>query len=118
MKIEAAKSVDEVLTVLAERFGSTAEHLWGVMVAYHLTCAWVLLVTGMILLVVGVRVTVLIARFYRSEKYNYNQHDVGVAMGFLATGLTVTTGFLFVTINVITVLNPEYAALKDVLGAF
>lgn len=110
----------EVLRVLAEKFGTTTEFLWGIMVKQ----AYVFGITALVAFVVSGIFTFSWNRFAWSMPFPHEDEDktFGVGMARL-----IGTGFIFVwlcfflssLIDIATAFaNPEYWALKQVLGGW
>lgn len=116
----------ELLTKLSDKFGTTVEHLWEVMVKQAVIVAFneILLAVGMI------AVFICLYRFVRAktkvpektpeDKYpNAEWEDEGAVLAWIAIGLSlivVTLQVYTATTTGLTVLfNPEYWALKQFL---
>lgn len=109
-----AKTVEEILTVLAAKFGTTAAHLWDVLVrqAYvegALAVFWVV--------VSAVAVYIAARGIGREAKKEYSYNDTGLMWASLGI-LFIVVGGINIDVAVTSLGNPEYAALKLVLGAF
>ncbi len=112
---EVAQATSEVLDVLAARFGTTVAHLWDVLLRQAVVEGWVNFAWAVIsaLVVVACVKTFLWAQ-RQDSRFDYEPHlVVSVIVGALATitcGFTATDAFL-------RLMNPEFYALKFVLGA-
>ena len=117
-----AKTVEEILTVLAAKFGTTAAHLWDVLVrqAYvegALAVFWVV-VSVVIIYNATVRFPRALAALKGAEYDEEPPHIAALVLwGALALIFTIVGG-VNIDVAVTSLGNPEYAALKLVLGAF
>lgn len=117
-----AKNVEEILTVLAARFGTTAAHLWEVLIrqAYVngvLAVFWVV--------VSAIIVYNAVVRFPKAidglKKARFEDEPPFIAQAFLwgaAFVIFIVVGGTNIDTAVQSFGNTEYAALKLVLGAF
>jgi dolichyl-phosphate-mannose--protein O-mannosyl transferase len=101
--------VDELLAVLAERFGTTGVHLWGVMVrqAYveFYIATGALIITGL--------------AFAWSLKWILREReDEGAFGAVLISGVCAGFATLFFLTTLPGALNPEYFALQKVFEFF
>ena len=115
---DAGKTVADVLAVLSEKFGTTADHLWAVLVRQQ----YVYGVTAALLASLCAVAAFWLGRYaYRhinapTEKYAYTDQSgyfIGLVIAVLFAGLGI--GWTYDAITMF--LNPEYGALKDVLNA-
>lgn len=104
----------QLLRELAERLGTTTEHLWGVLVRQaplsgltHLFC-W------------GIAATIFTLSFKRIRKIDNDEWDTparSIATGIWAIGLLIFTCMLYSDSQMIIAafFNPEFWALKQIL---
>lgn len=116
----------ELLNRLADKFGTTVEHLWGVLVRQAVISA----VTEIVMALAMVAAWVWLFRFVRSKTTapketpeNRYPHAEWEDAGALIAWLVAALALLLVTIQVYcaattgltALLNPEYWALKQLL---
>ncbi len=118
-EIDVVSTVDSVLGILAERFGSTVEHLWSLMIrqAY---------IEGITMLLFIVALTFVTFRAFKWFTTVATVHPDTHSMTESDTGITVVGGFclwflwLAAAINFTSMLtaliNPEFYALKQVFS--
>lgn len=107
-----AENVQEILDVLAAQFGTTAEHLWGVMLrqAYIGAAVDLVFAAGAVLLIRAL----IRAGVKQSDKNLYDQSYPP----FVAYAVALVVGLVAVVevwSSVGYAANPEYFALKTVL---
>lgn len=109
---QVPEMVDGVLGVLAERFGTTGAHLWGVLIrqAYVDAAVWVVaFVTCVILLrIAGVRLGS--TEEFSDGEFAWTAVTIVLAS---ATGICLVGALLAIG----GALNPEYFALNKILSA-
>jgi uncharacterized membrane protein len=110
--------IEKILDVLAERFGTTVEHLWDVMVFQ----ARIEAITSIVTLLVGGLVVFVVARFLVREArrdpsvFFENPLFLVMAVLCLVAVILLMNGFFMGAGDIATALfNPEYWALKQVL---
>jgi hypothetical protein len=116
------KETTELIDKLASKLGTTAEHLWGVLVQQAPISAS----TNLALLIVMIIIVIVCVRQFRTHLPKSsgpgepdNMHDVFVVMSIIV-GSIVLIALCVVTIQSATMIaagffNPEYWALKEVL---
>ena len=116
----------KILTELADKFGTTVAHLWGVLVrqAYISAIGDVLL--SLALLVVTViwyrivrRHTTRVDNGYGFKRADWDD-EMGVALAWILCGFflgaTIIAGVLAVQSVVTAIFNPEYYALSQIFS--
>lgn len=111
-----AENVDQILGVLAERFGTTASHLWDVLIRQ----AYIEAASGVAWFVFALVVTFWVIRHRDDEWASDDMMGPSIAMIFVGVSTLVflITGAGAFISGVEAALNPEYFALKEVLSAF
>jgi len=106
-----AEQVRQVLDVLAAQFGTTATHLFGVMVRHH----WIvgLLQTAL----AGVAALVVIAVLVGITKPAFEDIENQTFGVWLFLALVVVCLLLIAAGGVPRLVNPEYYAVKDILAS-
>ena len=113
-----AKNVNEIIDVLAIRFGSTGAHLWGVLQRQAYVEAALAVVAWALVAGIGMLLRRAMAWADDAEGINQEVDRDLVAVGItvlVAVGAVVAVVQTFIGIS--AVLNPEYFALMAVLGA-
>ena len=112
------QEIIELLKVLADKFGTTTEHLWRVLLEQALLSG----ITNVILLVVILVLTVMWVRFAlerieKGEKGYYSSDDIGAL--WLTIILVIpfcgVVSVLLIYDIVTAILNPDYWALREIL---
>lgn len=108
-------TVSKILDELAKRFGSTGAHLWEVLVrqAFDSSLINLLVGGGASLFLIGL--SGLLFWVGNQESHNCDT-DGFYACGGVAGLLGVFILAVILSCNVLGLLNPEYYALKDILG--
>jgi hypothetical protein len=100
--------LSQILAVLAERFGTTVEHLWGVILWQVVAEGW-MGVAGF-----GAIAVVLLVLLRWAAK----EGDVDdVIISSLLSALVLAVSMPLLGMSLLKILNPEYYALKIVLEA-
>lgn len=120
-KVDYGQEVSNVLDVLADRFGTTAEFLWGTLVSYHYTMGFMgTALAGFLFVVGGVF-------FYTSWASNKKLNAGGIdkeerkackddTFGFFVCGSVIIFIGVILMFNYLPdLLIPEYGALREVL---
>lgn len=106
-------ATDKLLRDLAEKLGTTIDHLWAVMVRGAIVEGWIALIFA-ILSLGGI----VAAGFLLRSAFQEEEEPVGLAKGGIAAALLVALGVVF-PINLYNAIfylgSPEYAALKLLL---
>lgn len=124
--------VAELLDMLAVRFGTTAEHLWGVLIQYHTIMGWLAVGCGLLLIGAGALVANVVRQEHlkvRSAIAKSIQEGFASVPAYLerarearfAVVVMMCVLFIFglVILGVVgtpRVLLPEYFALQEILG--
>lgn len=106
--------ITRILDELGNRLGPAGQHAFELAVRYKVTDAivgigfWAGLA---VLAAIGLR------KLWTKEFDDPMDRDLARAVGSLLGGIGVLAGAAFVCMNIVTLLNPEYAALRDIVGA-
>ena len=116
----------ELLNRLADKFGTTVEHLWGVLVKQAVISA----ITELVMAVAMVALWLWVFRFVRAkttkpkpteeDRYPHAEwREEGALIAWLVTAVGLLIALIQVysaaTTGITALLNPEYWALKQVL---
>ena len=108
--ITVATEIQEVLDVLAARFGATGEHLWSVLVRQQLIEGWMIF-GSLLVALVAVSVTIPLA-----NNQGWDKDGPGWDVVAAICGLWFIVSFVvFGTTGIPHLLNPEFYALKILL---
>lgn len=129
MNEEVQKKAIDMLEALAEKLGTTLEHLWGVLLRQALVegiYSAVLVVVGALTLGVLIYAYILVVRAGRNESKRENdpffQHLAQIAGGLAFCLFGTLVCDLLILKNVHTALicfiNPEYWAIREVARLF
>jgi hypothetical protein len=121
------KDIILLLTSLAEKFGTTVEHLWSVLVKQAAIYATANIALTLVSVIVWVCMFVLVQRKTRAPKETKeNPYPVpewtheGAAIAWLvvavATALAIFQVYHTIEIVITATMNPEYWALQQVLS--
>ncbi len=127
--MNVSTQVAELLDVLAARFGTTAEHLWAVMVQYYTLKGWLGLTLGGGFILGGLVAGGFGRRAHQAvqrkllapnEGYDWDQNLRAAKecrqVLLVAAGALATVGILLVMfVGVERILVPEYFALQEIL---
>lgn len=112
------ENLQNALATLAEKFGTTVEHLWGVMLRQAT-------ISGILSAIVIVMMLGIIYGYYRAFKWytHTNKYDdiyeiATPVLAIIGVALTIGSPILFIleAENMLTaLLNPEYWALHQLL---
>ena len=118
------QEIIEMLKVLADKFGTTTEHLWRVLLEQALLSG----ITNVILLVVILVLTVMWVRFalerIKKEEENgyYSSDDDNIGALWLTIILVIpfcgVVSVLLIYDIVTAILNPDYWALREILRKY
>lgn len=110
------EKTEQLIRELAEKFGTTTEHLWGILVKQAQIEAW----TQIILLCFGLLAATIL--FIFAFKMKRKENDDWCDGALLIGGTSIVLGFIMlVAVPVVFVnattsfLNPEYRAFKQLL---
>lgn len=108
-----AQNVTQILDALAARFGTTAAHLWGVLIRQVYVTA-ILDTAIFVVLAVATYILVGMARAqHKKDPNGYDDWTTGVTIISAVAGfLTLLGGFFAKSSVVQAIVNPEYGALK------
>lgn len=132
-----SKEVEQVLNVLAERFGTTVEMLWAVLIKQQFIEAMINVVYMTFLLILtivviyawvrivksyfGLKKKANSPRHYDFGDYLYDVHPLFVVLFALCNAFVIAF-FIFlpyyITTTIGLLLNPEYYALQEILKMF
>ena len=115
-----ADDLAKILDELGQRLGPTGEHVFQLAVRQVYIDATIQIVFGGIALVLltaiaGIGTRLLLA-WYRASQ-DITDAAFGVCLGLIVLGLPATFAAGAVATAAAKLLNPEYAALRDILGA-
>lgn len=108
---------NELLSKLAEKFGTTSEYLWGVLVrqayidgiqiiiCFSLTCIGLGVLYG------------LHRKFSRTDKYGDDTIVFPMVLASIILSFLFMASFVGIIMSITNFINPEYWALKQVLNA-
>lgn len=106
------QEVEKVLGILADKLGPKAEFVWKTLVRYQYIESGIGLSVGIVLCTLT---TWGLVKVIKSIKKNEDIEDIhGVLM--LVIGVTGLVGIGFVANNLLTLLNPEYFAIRALIG--
>ena len=104
----------QALTAIANKLGTTAEYLWGVLLKQAPISATV----DLLLIVAWIAGTAMIWS-YVSKKSKEWHDDAGVFVAWMCVALLVVFGALMIVLSASNIaaalFNPEYWALKQIL---
>jgi hypothetical protein len=100
-----------ILDDLGERLGPAGEHAFALAVQHAAISAWLGVIAGSLLLILGVAVVVLAIWISDGDA-----DDAVVFVGFLGL-LSTALGLAIAFVALPNALVPEYAALRNLLGA-
>lgn len=114
-----SEELSEILNVLAERFGTTIDHLYGVMIKQAYIYGMSLIVIYALCIFAGI----WFIRYIKKMSETKSIEDVFMDNPFVfigsALGLVVIVVMITMLPDLVTMLfNPEYWVLKQILGAF
>ncbi len=116
-----SEQIQEVLDVLAARFGATGEHLWEVLVRQQVVEGWAAIIAPTCLFWVGAIFALYTLWHYRGEDEDAERHPDSCPGGWSAMAALVCFAFAVFGIFVIGItgvlqlINPEFYALKELL---
>lgn len=112
------KEVVEMINELAERFGTTAEHLWSVLVNQAAISGLMDILFIVILISIASVWIVFVLRKTADTSYNGWESE-GKFFGYMSIFFVCFLGFFFIIFalqNIATAFfNPEYWALKQII---
>ena len=120
-EIDIASTVDSVLGILAERFGSTVEHLWTLMIRQAYVEGIAMLLLNILLIIV----TVYAVKWFRYAAYDltgysnnkWRDHNIVIAIGIvivLCIWWAISLGSFSSLLTAL--INPEVYALKEIFS--
>ena len=102
----------QILAVLSETFGTTVEHLWGVIVRQKLTEGTMYIVVPGTLLML---LTLLVRHIFVVSEEEPDETLAAFSLaGFV---VIVVLAAIAIPLGVLMILNPEYYALQEILRA-
>jgi hypothetical protein len=114
MNTEIAKQVSEVLDVLAQKFGSTVEHLWGILIKQAYVEGIISLVWVIISIIVGTISIKYIIKFFKEEDDGWEGMLFAICFGLIA--LSALVFCLNINDTIRALVNPEFYAIKEIFG--
>lgn len=118
--------IDKTLGVLANRFGSTGEHLWEALVRYQFAMGVATLACSVILFTIAIYLYYHLVTLYNwalqahTKGKEVGDREAGNSEGFITLGITCIGLFIAGTITmyngIIQVVAPEGAAIMNVLS--
>ena len=119
---EVAQATSEVLDVLAARFGTTVAHLWDVLLRQAVAEGWVNFAWAVITAVGAVVALRVCLWGWRADaegakRGDFADYSIHIIVGGVATVLSASACAFTATDAFMRLMNPEFYALKFVLGA-
>lgn len=111
--------LEHILTLLAERFGTTVNHLWEVMIRQAYISAGVH-IFQLVVVVVGFIYGYKLFNWLREERETADDefyYDMGVIALATLSGFTAVIAFFSLPDLATKLFNPEYWALQQILDA-
>lgn len=115
------KDYAELLQSLADKFGTTVEHLWGVLIKQAAISASVSLIISCTLVVSAIAIFKFIQKKTKEpENGNAEWREEGAFIAWFVFAIFSLVSFIIIieSLNIITAgfLNPEYWALMQIKG--
>jgi hypothetical protein len=117
--MDVSKEIQEVLNVLAEKFGATGEHLWRILVKQQYVDFFVWAIPCILLAIF----TILYARYlgksgaWKSGGFIYdNDYEPLFTTIFVFAGLFCFIALIISFMTFGGLINPEYYALKEIMS--
>ena len=111
-----ADDLAKILDDLGQRLGPTGEYVFQLAVQQVYVEAIVTIVATALVAVAGLVVGPRIYKWYKADK-PYGMRDVPTFMIGLLFSLVMLGGIIGTLSGLSRLLNPEYAALRDIIGA-
>lgn len=115
---EPNKEITEALTALADKLGTTAEHLWSVMIAARPAVA----ITNLIGILIGVGLIIFGVKALKLGTKRLSEHDLddgGMLLTIGGVGMLLV-GFVAAVFSISPVIYavfaPEYSVIREILG--
>lgn len=100
----SADDLAKILDELGQRLGPTGEHVFALAVRQQLIEGWLSVGGGIVLLVLSVLGAIVLSR----RTYDFE---------WLFAGIPAIVAAIFIAFGLPQLLNPEYAAIRDLLRA-
>lgn len=115
------QEISNLLDMLAAKYGTTTAHLWEAMVRQQVIYGWSILACVLIVAAIFVTLSIRCAIMLRCARADRRIEDAGFWFGFLIVSIVVVAVTVFAVIMssgylIGSIVNPEYFALKDILG--
>jgi len=112
-----ADNINQILDALAQRFGSTGAHLWSVVVRQQIISAWYNVALWLVFLIatpIAVRWLWRRADEREDREGAYDEGAVALRVAAVIAGI-IGVGVVLFALPLERLLNPEYAALADIM---
>jgi hypothetical protein len=112
-----AQTLNEMLEVLSAKFGTTVEHLWGILIRQNIMESIVCLSVQLILVMVSVFFYFKTKKYVNSMDPNYFDDTPAFVWGifWFISGSNVLVLLCNLSTYITAFLNPEYAALTKII---
>jgi predicted PurR-regulated permease PerM len=107
----SAEDLARLLDELGQRLGPTGAHVFELAVWYKVTDALVGMVFGILLALLPW----LLVRYVRGRIDDHDDREFATTIAFVLAVACTVGGAMLVASDIITFLNPEYAALRDIV---
>jgi len=111
------KETTDLIKQLADKLGTTAEHLWGVLVKQAPISASVDLVASILLVIVFIAVWVrTIKLLYRKkDEYDFEEKSLFIGIACVVSAIIIPLISRTLTTTLAGFYNPEYWALRQLI---
>lgn len=117
--MDASKELQEILKVLADQFGTTVSHLWGVLVKQQMIDSITTIAMIVAMAIICILSIIVLVRHVKKYGDEFSDSEIPV----LVSGAIAFVSGLFLMIivpvcftDIVTgFINPEYGALMDIL---
>lgn len=112
MTPETIDSIKEAMAPVADKIGQTAEYGWEILVWGQFAEGVAMLLIGL----VGIGVSFFVLRWGKN-RYTEDEYDFGASMALFFGSFGACIFAAIIYIGLISVIAPEYAALKFLIGS-
>lgn len=105
---------EKLIRELADKLGTTAEHLWGVLIAQARVEFFAMSITYLIILILF-GITFFLYKKHMNEKYQVNKFTIPMLIVGFITATSLISGLGYLPMYLASILNPEYWALRQIL---